>query len=78
MPVAFSPDEPEEDPDLVNLILVFGCEPTLVVRADSPVAHTLSKHLYSFERKNKGIVTLPDALMFYNNENKIEKTILIT
>jgi hypothetical protein len=71
-------EEQDEDQNSVNLILVFGCEPRLVVQAESPISHTLTEHFYSFERKNKGKVKLPEALIFYNHENKIEKTILVT
>ena len=71
-------EEQDDDQAAVNLILVFGCEPKLIVQAESPISQSLTEHLYSYERKNMGKVKLPEALIFYNHENKIEKTILVT
>ena len=66
----------EEEEHNVNLILVFGCEPRLLVKAQSGISRSLVAHLAKEEKD--GVVVLPEAIMFYNYESKIEKTIIVT
>ncbi len=60
-----------------NLILIFGCEPSYSVKAESVVSRTFVKHLSKQEKD--GELIFPDCIIFYNSgcDAKIEKTIIV-
>lgn len=66
----------DNDEHNVNLILVFGCEPRLLVKAESGISKAFVAHIQ--RAVNNGIVKLPDALLYFNFDGKVEKTIIVS